>query len=494
MPAINVNLADIWLTFPAIVLFLVSCLPITLKVLNGNKDLPGGVVIGIASIGLIVSGALILKQWDHVSAARFQNALVFDGISGWTNLITILVTLGTLIFSSTSKSTSGSQFSEHVFLILNAAVGMMVLVWSNDLIVTFIGMELMSLSIYLSIGMSHEQKLSKEAAFKYFILGSLASAIFLFGMALVYGNSGTTKLSTLVTVAAGLVVSNKLFLIGLIMMLSGLCFKISLFPFHSWTPDVYQGAPTSITAFMATGVKAAMFMVVLRLFATQVFSGVDTILEALQWVAILTIFVGNLAAIRQNNLKRMLAYSSVAHSGYAVIGLIALGYGASSAQSATSVVFYLLIYAIMNIGAFGLVSLLETDEDSEVTVDDLKGLSAVRPGVALALTILLLSLAGVPPTAGFFSKFYVFSAAIEANLVWLAVWGIIGSVVSVYYYLRPVVNMYMVSADQSFKSLEQNRLGFSTAGICALAIIVMGFSVSPIYTTMKHSIARMFQF
>ncbi|MBX9767659.1 MAG: NADH-quinone oxidoreductase subunit N [Bdellovibrionales bacterium] len=494
MPAINVNLADVWLTLPAVVLFLVSCIPITLKVLNGNRDLPEGVVFGIAAIGLIVSAALVLKQWDHVSASRFQNALVFDGISGWTNLITILVTLGTLVFSMKNKGTSGVQFSEHVFLILNAAVGMMVLVWSNDLIVTFIGMELMSLSIYLCIGMSHEQKLSKEAAFKYFILGSLASAIFLFGMAFVYGNAGTTKLSTLLTVAPGLVVSNKLFLIGLILMLSGLSFKISLFPFHSWTPDVYQGAPTPITAFMATGVKAAMFMVVLRLFATQVFSGMDAVLEALQWVAVLTVFIGNLAAIRQTNLKRMLAYSSIAHSGYALIGLIALGYGAGSAQSATSIVFYLLIYSIMNIGAFGLVSLLEKDEDSEILVDDLKGLAASRPGVAFALALLMLSLAGIPPTAGFFSKFYVFSVAIEANLIWLAVWGVLGSVVSVYYYLKPVVNMYMMTEDRSFSFIQRNRIGFSTVGICAVAVVILGLSVSPIYTLMKHSISRMFQF
>jgi NADH-quinone oxidoreductase subunit N len=371
---------------------------------------------------------------------------------------------------------------------------MVILIMSNDLIVTFIGIETMSLCLYILIAMSKEQTLAKEAAFKYLILGSFASAVFLYGTALLWGTTGTTYFSGvggsvpgLIEVTNKLISTNRIFVVGMAMVILGFAFKVSLFPFHAWTPDVYQGAPTPITAFMATGVKAATFVAFLRLFHADGFDQSGGLMAALTWIAVLTMFVGNAAAILQDNLKRVLAYSSVAHSGYAMVGLIAAAFGKNFDSAGSGVLFYLFSYAIMTLGSFAVVALYEKNENTALQVSDLRGLGKRHPVLALSLTLLLLSLAGLPPTVGFFGKFYVFSAAIEQDMYWPAFWGVVNSVISVYYYLRPVVMMYM-AGDEGAEIVEASKMTQVTVVVSAVAIVALGFFASPIIQAVRGAL------
>ncbi len=489
---IESGMPDVWLLLPFIVLFIASLAPITIKVLCKNKEQPLFGTLAQGLIGVIIALGFVVWQWDGVTGYVFSHALVFDGISSWANVLTLIITGVSLVLMHDNLHTRDHQFAEQVFLILSSALGMMIIAWSNDLIVTFIGIELMSLSTYVVIGLGLEQKLSKEASFKYFVLGSFASAFILYGIALIYGTAETTMLTRLTETAPALMASNKLFLIGMIMLVSGVAFKVSIVPFHAWTPDVYQGAPTPITAFMATGVKAVMFVFFIRLALTGVFGGSDTMIDLLEWLAVITILLGNLAALKQTSFKRMLAYSSIAHSGYILIGIIAAAISKAPAKSISSVIFYLFTYTIMTLGTFALVSLYEKTENSTLYIYDLKGLAHKRPMLALGLTTLLLSIAGIPPLAGFFGKLFLFSNAVAEGLFWPVVWGVMGSVVGVVYYLRPVVNMYMHEADEYYEEpLKYPFTGFTLAASVALVFIV-GLASGSLLERLQESVQSLF--
>lgn len=274
---------------------------------------------------------------------------------------------------------------------------------------------------------------------------------------------------------------------GITFVILGFCFKVSIAPFHAWTPDVYQGAPTPHTAFMATAVKAVSFAAFLRVIATKSLVGSDQLFDMLQWLAVITMIAGNTAAILQNNFKRMIAYSSVAHSGYLLVGVITAGVSDNAAFGASGVIFYLLSYALMTLGAFAIASMLEKSENHIVNVDDLAGLSKQRPMLALCLTVFLLSLAGIPPTMGFFGKLYLFNAAVGEGLLWLAIWGFVSSVIGVYYYLRPVVVMYMKEGNAEIANHSLNATTV-TVVVLALAIVLMGFVSGPIFTAVEKSL------
>jgi len=351
----------------------------------------------------------------------------------------------------------------------------------------FIGLEMMSLSLYLMIGMSHEEKLAKEAALKYFVLGGFASAIFLYGVAFIFGSAGSTNILDFIETAKGLVVNNRLFLFGITFVIIGFCFKVSIAPFHAWTPDVYQGAPTPLTGFMATAVKTVSFAAFLRIIATRSLEGSQNLFDVLQWLAVITMIVGNTAAIMQNNLKRMLAYSSVAHSGYILVGLITAGVSEVGSFGASGVIFYLISYSLMTLGAFAIVSMMENSEDSIINVDDLAGLAKRRPVLALCFTIFLLSLAGIPPTVGFFGKFYLFNAAVGEGLLWLTIWGVLNSVIAVYYYLRPIVVMYMKEGDAEIANHGLNATTV-TVLVSAICIVLLGLISGPIFTAVEKSL------
>lgn len=483
---------DFLLIAPAISLVFFSAIPLAIKVLRGNTEQNSFATLCWGYMGLVVASGFTIATFGLKQTA-FENALVFDGISSIAGIVVLMMTAVALTYARDNFATNTRQFSEFVFLILNCAAGMLTFIWSNDLIITFVGLELMSLCLYVLIAISGEERLSKESAFKYFVLGSFASAIMLYGISFIYGTAGSTFLPDLKNVGASLISTNRLFLLGFVLLLVGVCFKIAAFPFHSWTPDVYQGSPTPVTGFMATGVKAATLAFFLRLMASQTLLADRAwpLVDVLQWMAALTILVGNVGAIRQTSLKRMLAYSSVAHSGYVMIGLIAAGVGGENLVGASGVLFYIFAYALMTIGAFGVLSILETREDHDISIDDIRGLAKDRPLLAMAMTALLLSLAGIPPTIGFFGKFILFSAAVKQGFWWLALWGVVGSVISVYYYLRPVVAMYMQDALAEQPVLDRPLSQFV---IVLMAVLVVGFGIfsEPFFQMFIQSVAPVF--
>ncbi|MBX3041364.1 MAG: NADH-quinone oxidoreductase subunit N, partial [Bdellovibrionaceae bacterium] len=444
--AMTVGLSDILLISPMIALFLASLVPITIKVLRGNQEQPALATLAQALIGMVAAMGLLLV-FGGPGKTAFNNSLIFDGVTQWMGIIAIASAAASMVLMYENPATKGRQFSELMFLAMNSAVGMLILVSAIDLLMVFIGLEMMSLSLYLMIAMSHEEKMSKEAAFKYFILGSLASAIFLYGTAFIFGSAGSTNILSFMAETPRLIGGNLLFLFGICFVTIGFCFKVSIAPFHAWTPDVYQGAPTPHTSFMATAVKVVSFAAFLRLIATKSLIGSPNLLDMLQWLAVITMIAGNVAAILQNNLKRMIAYSSIAHSGYLLVGIITAGVSDASFFGASSVIFYLLAYSLMTIGTLAIANMMERSDAHVVNIEDLAGFAKNRPIMALCFTIFLLSLAGIPPTVGFFGKFYLFAAAIGEGLLWLAIWGVLNSVISVYYYLRPIVVMYMKEGD-----------------------------------------------
>jgi NADH-quinone oxidoreductase subunit N len=490
---IQFTLRDFLLVAPAIALFLASCIPLLIKVLRGNQEQNSFATLMYAYVGIVIAAGFTLFMLGSERTA-FDGALVFDGISSFTTLLILAITAVALTFARDSFSTNEKQFTEAMFLTLNSAIGMLTVVWANDLILTFVGIELFSLSLYILIAMSLEERASKEAAFKYFILGSFASALMLYGISFIYGTVGSTFLPDLIHATPNLLATNRLFLLGFVLLFVGLSFKIGVFPFHAWAPDVYQGSPTPLTAFMATGVKAVSLAFLLRLMASQAFT-VERFwpfVDVLQWLTAFTILIGNVGAFRQKSLKRMLAYSSIAHSGYVMIGIIAAGIGGASMLGATGVMFYILSYSIMTMGAFGVLHLLESQKDSDLTVEDLKGLAADKPWVALSMTVLLLSLTGIPPTLGFFGKFFIFSAAIKQGLVWLAFWGVIGSVISVAYYLRPIVAMYMEVPLLRQEPIKMRPLSYFAVAFMALLVLAIGLASEPFYQVVYTSVAKVF--
>jgi NADH-quinone oxidoreductase subunit N len=488
----NFEWLDILLVAPIFALFLGSIIPLTIKVLRGNEEPNPFASVIYGLVGCVAASGIAVANYG-VNKQAFSRALIFDGLSTWITLIVLLITAWCLLYAKENFATLTKQFSEFIFLIMNSAIGMLVVVWSNDLIVTFVGIELMSLCLYLLIAISGETRLSKEAAFKYFVLGSFASAIFLYGIAFIYGSVGSTYLPDITEVAVNLMTTNRIFVFGIVMALIGVCFKVAIFPFHSWAPDVYQGSPTPVTAFMATGVKAVTFAFFLRLILTDALLSErsQTLVNVLEWLAVLTILVGNIAAVLQTNLKRMLAYSSVAHSGYAMIALVGAGIGGVGQVGASGLVFYLFAYSLMTVGAFGILSLLENNEDSAVYVEDLRGLANRHPMIALFFTIFMLSLAGIPPTIGFFAKFFIFTAAVQQGLYWLALWGVIGSVIGVYYYLRPVVYMYM--GDEVGQVIDHGKqLTKAAVAVSAALTIVLGLTSQPIYDFVRSTVQSLF--
>lgn len=486
------EMLDILLVSPAIALFLASIMPLAIKVLRGNKESNTMATIMYGLVGIITATGLTIANYG-IDRTAFFGALKFDGLSSWIQLSVLLVAAVTLVLSRDNPATNNKLFSEYVFLLTNSLIGMMIVVWSNDLMSLFIGIETMSLCLYILIALSSEPRKSKEAAFKYFVLGSFASAIMLYGISFIYGTVGSTYTQDITQVAIQLMNTNRMFLFGVVLTVLGLCFKVSIFPFHSWTPDVYQGAPTPLTAFMSTGVKAVTLAFFLRFVAMEVIVSERSVLlmNSLEWLAALTILVGNIAAIMQDNLKRMLAYSSVAHSGYVMIGLLAAGVGGESILGASGVVFYILAYTLMTLGAFGILVMFEKTESSSINVQDLKGLGMRSPWAAVCISIFMLSLAGIPPTVGFFGKLFIFSAAVKQGFFWLAVWGVLGSVISVYFYLRPIVTMYMYDED-GLSVLESKNMTKMALTILALLVLVFGVIADTLYSSVTADLASLF--
>lgn len=467
-------------------LFLFSLVPITQRILRKKEEQPSLLSIGYGVVGFLAAGTFLLVL-EGVRGYMFSKALVFDGISVAAGGVILIFAAVALFLLGENIATKTDRFAEKVFLVLNSVIGMLVMIWSNDLIIMFIGLEIMSLALYVLISLSKEETLSKEAAFKYFVLGSFASAIFLMGIAYIFGTTKTTMLSDLAVLGPQILAVNKLFYVGIVLLFLGLCFKVSIFPLHAWTPDVYQGSATPVTAFMAATVKLTSFVAFFRV--VNAISGADGnvyYIYMLEWLAVLTMVVGNACALMQDNIKRMLAYSSVAHSGYVMMALITVGVNNQSPEAATAMMFYLYSYAIMTVGSFSILSLLESHEGKSISIDDLKGLASRHPYFALMFTVILLSLAGIPPTLGFFSKLYVFSAALSQDLYWLVIWGALSSAIGVYYYLRPIVYMYMMEGRSII--MPRQMITKVIVMIFAITIMVFGLFSSPLYRTVERTV------
>ena len=425
-------------------------------------------LLGWLSLAGILAAAGGTWWTSNNPGLAFGKAISADQFSFYFFYLFLLVAALTVLGSVSYLERDGLQHGEFYALLLMGTAGMCFMAASTDLIMVFIGLEISSISTYILVGFRRRDPLSNEASFKYFLLGSFATAFFLYGIAFVYGLTGTTNLLELSARLPHPEQWTTLGRVALLLMFVGLAFKLSTVPFQIWTPDVYQGAPAPVTAFLSVGPKAAAFAVLLRVF--WVGSAASTSFWVIWVSAILTMSLGNLAAIWQTNIKRLLAYSSIAHAGYILVGV-----AAGSREGTSAVLFYLTAYALMNVGAFVLIAHLAGNGELSTQIEDYTGLAYVRPGTAACLTVLLLSLAGIPTTAGFFGKFFLFRAAIHSHLIGLTIIALLNSVVSVYYYLHIVVAMYMRegTTKASSKSLPmalRTALAVSLVGVFYLGL------------------------
>lgn len=400
----------------------------------------------LSLVGIIVAFIPVIGGWgtpqDGFNGSVLQDnfALFFKGIFLVSASLSILI-------SDKYMAREGCNRGELYPLILLATAGMMLMASGTDLMVIFLGLEVLSVSLYILAGFNRDNLKSNEAGLKYFLLGAFSTGFLLYGMALTYGATGTTKIAKIaafVTSNPG-VTNNQMFLVGMLLMAVGFSFKIAAAPFHMWTPDVYEGAPTPMTAFMSVGPKAAGFAAFLRVFMMAL-PAFKPEWSALLWVlAVLTMTVGNITALYQQNIKRMLAYSSIAHAGYVMVGFVA-----GNSVGMAGIMFYMLSYAFMNIGAFAIIVMVGKKGEANNTVADYAGFGYKHPVLGMAMSIFLFSLAGIPPAAGFIGKFYIFSGAIQAGYIGLAIIGVLNSAASVYYYLRVMVFMYMKDPAEEF--------------------------------------------
>jgi len=392
--------------------------------------------------------------------------LLVDNYATFLNVTFLLTGLLTVLISVNYLRRTGLERPEFYSLVLFSISGMMLMGMANDLILVFLALELLSIPLYILAGLAWPRLESEESAMKYFFLGAFSSGILVFGIALLYGATGSTALPD---VLAGISHGGALGMAGVAFLLVGFGFKIAAVPFHMWTPDVYEGAPTAVTAFMSVGAKVAGFAALLRILVMALPDIGDTWAGAIAVLSALTLILGNVVAIAQPNVKRMLAYSSIAHAGYI---LIAVAASANSANGVSAALFYMFAYVFSNLGAFAVVIAVERKEGKGVMLDDYKGLGRRSPALALAMAYMMLSLTGVPPTGGFSGKFYVFRAAIEADLLWLAIIGVITSVVSGYYYLRVVYLMFMHEGQGEINA----KAALNTAvAVTVAATLLLGF-------------------
>jgi NADH-quinone oxidoreductase subunit N len=454
---------------PEIILTIIGTLLMVLDPLFA-KRLPK--IFGHISIVALIAGIIGAVQASSVPGPAFSNLLIVDGFATFFRVLVMSIGILAVLSSYRYLDQEKAETGEYHALLIFSIVGQCVMVAANDLIMIFIGLEISSIATYVLAGYLRDDKRNNEAAIKYFLLGSFATAFLLYGVALIYGITGTTKLDEIRSALNNPSGIPSFAMVGIAaaLMFVGLAFKVSAAPFQIWAPDVYQGAPAPVSAFMATGPKAAAFAIFLRIFLTA-FQQVAAGWEPLIWIcALLSMTIGNFAALTQTNLKRMLAYSSIAHAGYILVAL-----AARSEIGTAAAMYYLAAYALMNIGAFAVVAHIAGRHEGHLRIDDLSGLGRTQPVTAAMLTIFLLSFIGVPLTGGFFGKFYIFRAAIESNLIWLTVLGLLNSAVAAYYYLRLLVVMYMNEPGKVAEGIEPLTPGLSAALVLpAVGTFVLG--------------------
>jgi NADH-quinone oxidoreductase subunit N len=446
-------------------IILLSVLPLVLLYLGLYKA--KNALLPVTVIGLAVALVLAVVQWNDNAAPLFSDMLLFDNFSIAFSALTITSTILIVLLSKGYFEKISSHVAEYYAIILFALVGIIVMVSYYNLTMLFIGIEIMSVSLYILAGIKKNDFASNEAALKYFLMGAFSTGFLLFGITLIYGSTGSFSLPVIrdyvITHPHGI---DPLFYTGIMLIIVGLCFKVGAAPFHFWTPDVYEGSPTLITTFMSTVVKTAGFAAFLRLFTVCFAPVADFWTPVLLVIAIITLFIGNITALYQQSFKRMLAYSSISHAGYLLFAIIALGAG-----SANSVLIYASAYSISSIIAFGALILVQQQTDSD-NFESFNGLAAKNPFLAFVLTVAMLSLAGIPLTAGFIGKFYMFSGALAQYQLWLVIIAVINAIISIFYYFRVIIAMYFRSADRA-EVVVPPYYAF-VLGISALATIIIG--------------------
>jgi len=439
------------------------------------------ILVFISLIGLLMAAISSFAKFN-LPVFSFNGAYIVDHLSVFFTLIFCISSALAILISVDFNKREGIMVGEYYSLILFCTAGMVLLASSTDMIMIFLGIEIISISLYVLAGIQRKNTKSNEAALKYFLLGAFATGFLLYGMTLIYGSTGSTKLALIAKVISdGKIISEQLLLMGVVLLIIGFGFKVAAVPFHMWAPDVYQGAPTPVTAFMAVGPKAASLAAFYRIMS-------ETMPElSYSWeillcvISVLSMFIGNLGAIMQTNIKRLLAFSSVAHVGYLMIAIIA-----KNSLSSSSLIFYMLTYAFMVFGTFGIVILIGRKGEENLELENYSGLAYKHPIIAIAMTIFLLSLGGLPPLAGFVAKFYIFSAALKEGFLILVIIAVLNSAISFYYYLKVIVFMYMKEPVKEFH-INLTPMTVIVIAIAAFSTIQLGIYPDPIIALTENN-------
>ena len=442
---------------------------------------------------LLFSIAWTFYHWPIEGLSLFNGFIRIDYFSAFFNVLFASIGILVLLGSYSYLDREEIHYSEFYPIFLLSILGMMFLAAATELISLFIALELMSLAVYVLVGIRRRESLANEASIKYFIMGGISAAVYLYGVAMLYGVFNTTRLPDMMMILqkeGAMILSNPIFIFGLILVLIGFFFKVGMVPFHMWTPDVYEGAPAMVTSFMSTALKAAVFATFVRIYIS--FAGdlgvmnlqhlQPLIYKIVWWLSLGTMIFGNIVALVQSNLKRLLAYSAIAHSGYLMVGILVgpkVGYSA--------VLLYLVVYSLMNIGAWSILAMMSGKLDARSNREDFAGIASKHPFLAAAMTVFLLSLAGLPPTGGFVGKYFLFSSALEAGEVLLVLIAIFASLASVYYYLRVVISMYMEEAHSASRMSSVPKLAVLAIAICLILTLHLGIFPAKLLSVVKQA-------
>lgn len=479
------NQSDLTTILPLLILTVWACvlLLVDLFIPKTRK----GITALLSALGLAATLGFTLSQIGS-EVSGFNGMVALDGFSTFVNALLLVSGLLGVALAYGYVKRMGIERGEYYTLLLFSVVGMMLMAQATDLIVVFLALELLSIPLYVLAAFSRPKTDSEEAGLKYFLLGAFSSGFLVYGIALIFGATQSTNIFAIVE-SASTSTSNLLLTIGAALLLIGFGFKVAAVPFHMWTPDVYQGAPTAVTAFMSSGAKIAGFAALLRVFATAFPSIAADMTDVLWVLSAATMIVGNVVAIAQTDIKRLLAYSSIAHAGYILMAFVPYGNDSVVATSVAAGLFYLVSYAFTNFGAWGVVIALEKKEGKGLAIADYAGLSKRHPALAAAMAVFMLSLIGLPPTIGLIGKVYLFRAVIDAGFVWLAIIGVLTSLVSAFYYLRVVVIMYMKDGEPTAE--REPWLDMTTA-VTALVTVVVSFVPQFLFAWASDAVLKLF--
>ena len=480
MPPLNFSVI-----LPLLILTAWACILLLVDLFIKKK----GITALLAALGLALTLGFTLSQIGTTDTG-FNDLVVLDGFSTFVDALLLVTGLFGIALAYSYLKRMGIERGEYYTLMLFSIIGMLLMAQASDLIIVFLALEMLSIPLYVLAAFARPNTDSEEAGLKYFLLGAFSTGFVVYGIALVFGATGSTSLSAIVQKAASSGASNLLLLTaGSALILVGLSFKIAAVPFHMWTPDVYQGAPSAVTAFMAAGAKIAGFTALLRVFSLAFPALASNLTPILAVISALTMIVGNLVAIAQTNIKRLLAYSSIAHAGYILMAFVPYGQPKVVSISVAAGLFYLVSYALTNFGAWAVVIALEKKAGKGLEITDYAGLGRKYPALAAAMTVFMLSLTGIPPTLGFVGKFYLFRAVINGQFYLLAVIGVLTTLISAYYYLRVVVTMYMREGDPETTSEPWLNL---TWGVSAILTVLVSLVPAPLFDWASQAVLKLF--